>query len=270
MEEKQEAAEKVEKPVKSNQAQLIPISAESQALAPTDHHQLIRFIDQMITAGALPKHLKTREEVISAWNYAAQLKLPPQPSLRNVAIIEGTPSLFGDLPLALVQRHGDFEFYEEFTIDEAYNRICFENKNLDAEVWGGVVRFQRTGMANPQSFAFTRKDADRAGLFRRAKPGMPWHSYPQVMLVRRARIIGIRALFADALCGASIAEDFGYAPDLKDVTPHVDRSAALNARFSGGESNEFNTVRSQGQSNSEPGYAQNGGGQAEGLHGEAP
>lgn len=231
-----EAAEVATEQKVERVAALIPIS--DNALAPADHTQLIRFIDQLIKAGSIPKHLKNREQVMSAWNYAAQLKLPPQPSLRNVAMIEGTPSLFGDLPLALAQRHENFKFYDEFNIDDKYNRLCWENKNLDAEVWGGVVLLQRQGMKDPQSFSFTKVDADRAGLIMRAKTGMPWHSYRPVMYIRRARIMGLRALFADALCGASIAEDFGYAPDLKDVTPMVDKASALNANFSvGGHSN---------------------------------
>lgn len=216
------------------EAALIPISGDSLALVPTDHLQLSRFIDNMIRAKAIPRHLENREQVMSAWNYAAQLKLPPQPSLRNIAVIEGSPSLFGDLPLSLVQRHPDFVFYEEFCIDEAYTKICFENKNLASEIFGGVVWMQRRGMDKPQSFSFTRLDADRAGLIRRAKPGMPWHSYPQVMYTRRARIMSIRALFADALTGASIAEDFGYAPDLKDVSPSRNEVAdALNKKYFG-------------------------------------
>ncbi len=212
-------------------ASLIPISSENQGLAPTDHAQLSRFINQMITAKAIPRHLKNLEEVISAWNFAAQLNLPPQPSLRNIAVIEGTPSLFGDLPLALVQRHNDFVFYEEFNIDEESTRISFENKNLKNKPWGGVVRLQRKGMKEPQSFAFTLGDAERAGLLRRAKEGMPWQAYQPVMLIRRARIMAIRALFADAITGASIAEDFGYAPDLKDVTPSSSKADMLNSNF---------------------------------------
>lgn len=193
---------------------LISVSKDTQGLNLTDHSQLTAFIKQMIEAKALPKHLKTVPEVLSAWNYAAQLNLPPQVSLRNIAVIEGTPSLFGDLPLALVQRHPDFVFYEEFTIDKDYNRICFENKNLNADIFGGVVKLQRKGMAQPQTFSFTMEDAKRAGLLGRNNP---WKTYPQIMVVRRARIIAIRALFADAISGAAIAEDFGNAPDLQPM-----------------------------------------------------
>lgn len=202
---------------------------EAQGLDLKDQNQLVRFIGQLIKAKALPKHLNSDAEVLSAWNFASQLKLPPQVSLKNIAVINGSPSLFGDLPLALVQRHVDFISYEEFCIDKEYNKICFENKNLDAEIFGGVVFFERRGSPK-QSFSFTISDANRAGLISKAGNGMPWRTYPQIMVVRRARIIGIKALFADALTGATIAEDFGRAPDLeKDVTPV---SISLNEKLS--------------------------------------
>jgi hypothetical protein len=216
-------------PPEKSSTQAIAVNSETQALAPANHSQLLRFIDAMITARSLPKHLTNREQVLSAWNFAAQLGFPPQPSLRNIAVIEGSPSLFGDLPLALVQRHKEFVFYEEFNIDENGKRISYENNNLKEKPWGGVVRLQRKGMKEPQSFSFSLVDAERAGLLRRAKEGMPWQAYQPVMLIRRARITAIRALFADALTGASIAEEFGHAPDLRDVTPQTNKADALNS-----------------------------------------
>ncbi len=240
MSEAEQVADVIEAPAVEVKATQMPapiaIADETQALAFADHGQLVRFINQMIKAKAIPKHLSTVEEVIAAWNYAAQLMLPPQPSLRNVAVIEGTPSLFGDLPLALVQRHKEFVFYDEFTIDDQYKRISFENQNLNAKIFGAVVFFQRLRMEKPQSFSFTWDDATRAGINRektRNGNDTVWAKYPQDMLIRKARIRGIRALFADALSGASIAEDFGYAPDLmRDVTPAVDKAALLNEKFS--------------------------------------
>lgn len=235
--------------VKAEEGKLIPIDEFNQGLAPTNHQQLIGFIRQMIAAKAVPKHLQNVPQIISAWNYAAQLRLPPQPSLRNIAMIEGTPSLFGDLPLGLVQKHKDFISYNEYCIDDQYNEICVENKNLTARVWGGVAVFHRRGMEKPKSFSFVYDDAERAGLLRRAKPGMPWSSYPQVMYIRRARIMGIRALFADAISGASIAEDFGRAPDLeRDVTPAGSVAEAMNAEFRGADEGDVHSVQEAGDS----------------------
>lgn len=249
------APEKVVKERK--EASLIPINERSLEVAPKDHIQLVRFIDQMIMAKVIPKHLENREQVLAAWNFAAQLNLPPQPSLRQIAVIEGTPQLFGDLPLSLAQDHTDYVWHEEFVCDKDYKKISFENKNLNSEIFSAVVIVMRKGMEKPESFSFTWDEATRAGINReKTKNGHPtiWAKYPQIMLVRRARAVMLRAKFADAICGAGIAEELNYAPDLmKDVTP-VDRASELNARFSKtGESNERNIVRPSGETDSQPG-----------------
>jgi len=218
-------------------ANLIPMDG-TRALAPNNHQQLMAFIDQMIKAKAFPKALDTREKLLAAWNYAAQLGLPPQPSLRNIAIIHGSPSLFGDLPLALAQRHMDYIWHEEFCIDEKYEKICIENKNLGAKIFSGVFRIQRDGMKDPQTFHFTWDDATRAGINSlKTSTGNPtvWANYPQIMIVRKARAVGLRSVFADALCGAAIAEhDHNEAPDLMDVSATPENKAdELNRKFSG-------------------------------------
>lgn len=211
----------------------IAIRAGGSALAPSDHVQLLAFIDRLIEARAVPKHLENRLQVLAAWNFAAQLKLPPQPSLRNIAVIEGVPSLFGDLPLSLAQAHKDFVFYREYLIDPEYNEISVKNKNLSAELYAGVVEIQRRGMKGPETYYFTREEALVAGLIYlnpatktyMAKkrngdwsPFSPWSRYQGTMYIRRARGKGLKAHFADALCGAGIAEyDFGQAPDLDDL-----------------------------------------------------
>lgn len=214
----------------------IAIREGESALAPADHVQLLAVIDRMIEAKAVPKHLENRLQVLAAWNFAAQLKLPPQPSLRNVAVIEGVPSLFGDLPLSLAQAHKDFVFYREYLIDAAYTEISIDNKNLDAELFAGVVEIQRKGMKRPEKYAFTVKDAERAGLNKKlTRNGNPtvWGKYPQVMFIRRARAMALKAHFADALCGAGIAEyDFHHAPDLSDVREvNPDADNRISAEF---------------------------------------
>lgn len=237
--EKKEQSVEVKKEREQNLPTAILIDAESKELAFGKHTELMAFIGQMILAKAIPRHLETKEQVLAAWNFAAQLNLPPQPSLRNIAVIEGTPSLFGDLPLALVQRHKEFLSYKEFTIDKDYNPMKFENKNLDAEVYAGVVLIQRKGMEKPESFSFTLEDAENAGILKlKTQNGKDtvWKKYLKDMIIRKARIRAIRAHFADALCGSGIAEDFNYAPDLRDVIAieaeqSVDKAAILNQKF---------------------------------------
>ncbi len=234
-------------PVEPKKAVVIAIPEGQTALAPADHNQLLAFIDRMIEAKSVPKHFTNRLQVFAAWNYAAQLKLPPQPSLRNIAVIDGVPSLFGDLPLSLAQNHPDFKFYNEYVITEDYLEISVANRNLDAPIFSGVVEMQRKGMAKPTTYTFTIKDAETAGLIRwndhtnrwtgvkrdgTWKDGSPWTHYLGTMLIRRARGKAVKAHFADALCGAGIAEyDHHIAPDLEELREVNDSERPMSPEF---------------------------------------
>lgn len=236
-----------EPPPKKAVASAIAIRKGGSDLTPANHVELLAFIDRLIDSKAVPKHLENRLQVMAAWNFAAQLKLPPQPSLRNIAVIEGNPSLFGDLPLSLTQAHKDFVFYREYLITPDYTEISIANKNLDAPIYAGVVEIQRKGMKKPEQYTFTVDDAVTAGLVKyndqtkryagvrrdgTFKNNSPWTNYFGTMLIRRARGKGVKAHFADAMCGAGIAEyDFNIAPDLENMREANADEAPHSAEF---------------------------------------
>src|SRR5690606_5064364 len=92
----------------------------------------------------------------------------------------------------------------------------------------GVCLIKRGAMPSPESFAFTKQDAELAGILKlKTAKGYAtvWAKYFKDMIIRKARIRALRAVFADAITGAAFAEDFNWAPDLvdgpiiRDVTP---------------------------------------------------
>lgn len=214
---------------------VIPLS-KGGLVEPKNTDDLWRLARQLLIGRGVPKNYTTVEQVIAGWNFAASLKLAPQVALRNIAVIEGTPSLFGDLPLGLCQRTGELDFFDEFIVDAKYEKISFENKNLNAEPFAGICIAQRKGKEK-KSYSFSVDDAKKAGLWGKTSSSgklMPWSAYPKVMLCRRSRAMMIKTDFADVLSGASIAEyDFNEAPDLRDVTPQREESGAslLNSKF---------------------------------------
>lgn len=220
---------------KAGPGDMIPLN-KGGMVVPQNANDLWRLARQLLVGKGVPRSYTTVEQVIAGWNFAASLKLPPQVSLRNIAVIEGTPSLFGDLPLALVQRSGELIFFDEFIVDKDYKKICYENKNLDTEPFAGICIGQRKGMEK-KSYSFSVEDAKTAGLWGKTSSSgkmMPWKAYPKVMLCRRPRAMMIKTDFADVLSGASIAEyDFNEAPDLRDVTPGTEGTGAsiLNNKF---------------------------------------
>jgi hypothetical protein len=144
----------------------------------------------------------------------------PDVAIRQVAVIDGTPSLFGDLPLSLVQRSGDLVKFKEYWFDKAYTIINFENKNLHEEVFGAVCFVQRKG-GDIENFSFTLDDAKIAKLYPCENPKKPWAKYPKMMLRYRARSIALKSQFADTINGVGIMEyDFNeLGEEMKDVSP---------------------------------------------------
>lgn len=159
----------------------------------------------------LPKHYDTPEKVMAGIIFAKELGLSPMNALRNIAIINGSPSIWGELPLAVVRSSGLLEKIDEFLIDKDYKKICFENKNIGADVFAAICIIKRKGYEE-KSFFLTKEDAAKNPNFNSAV----WKSYFKVMIKRRVRTIALKDEFGDLLSGAPIAEyDFNYAPDLE-------------------------------------------------------
>lgn len=182
-----------------------------------------RLADAMMKGGMVPKAYDRPEKVMAGMQFASELGLPALSGLRQIALIHGTPSLFGDLPLALCYSKKLVEFHDEFLFDENYERISFENKNLNKAPHGAFCVMKRKNGSEHKA-TFTVEDAKTASLWK--KQG-PWTQYPKRMLALRARSLCLKNLFPDALMGAAIAEyDFNdVAPtaldggtEMKDVT----------------------------------------------------
>lgn len=151
--------------------------------------------------GLLPKGIDTPQKAFTAIQFAVSLGLPPATALRQIAIVNGVPSLWGDLPLALVNKRPDFEYKKELVFDKDYNEICFTNKNLDAEPYGAVCKLKRRGKPEVEG-SFTIRESQKAGLSQKDN----WKKYPKRMLIYRARATAIKDSFPDAINGAGIAE----------------------------------------------------------------
>jgi hypothetical protein len=132
-----------------------------------------------------------------------EVGLASMQALLSIAVINGRPVIWGDAPLALVQRAGHHVDVEYEGSGETLTAVATLTRG---DTGRQIVR--RFGIA----------DAKRAGLL--GKPG-PWQQYPQRMLAARARAWAIRDGAADVLMGLQIAEEVqDYGPDrARDVTP---------------------------------------------------
>jgi hypothetical protein len=210
----------------------IGIDPETKMLVAKDNAELMRMITIFMKGNSFPKSFDTPAKCITGWNLACALvPKAPQRAIARMMYINDTLGIWGELPKALAEETKELTDFELFVIDNEYNKICLENKNLAAEAYGAVCRIQRKNRTKNEYF-FTMDDAQRAGLLN--KKG-PWtQGYARQMLCWRAQGAALKFEFADALMGTEIIEHrFNEFPEVKDVTPATDLADKINAEYSG-------------------------------------
>ena len=111
------------------------VNVEDGDMVAENPEGILKIAQMHLRSGMLPKQYNSIEKVVTATALAKQLNLPPLVALRQIAVINGSPSLYGDLPLSLCTRSKDFEYIREYFIDEDCNEICIKNKNIRCMVY---------------------------------------------------------------------------------------------------------------------------------------
>jgi hypothetical protein len=157
------------------------------------------FANAIVRANLQPRGM-TPPQVLIALQMGAEIGLPPMQALKNIAVINGRPTIWGDALLAI-----------------AYSRNLIEDINEtitgDGDQRTATCTIQRRGNTTPTTRTFTVANAKTAGLW--GKSG-PWSQYPDRMLQMRARGFALRDAVPDALGGFTLAEE---AQDIIDITP---------------------------------------------------
>lgn len=149
-----------------------------------------RICTAYLRSGLLPKSFDTIEKVLVGTQFARELGLPPLTALRQIYVLNGTPNLYGDLPLALAMRSGLIEDIEEHFIEEGGETIA------------ATCKIKRRGVATPVERKFSKTDAQRAGLWGKGV----WQKYQARMLQCRARSWALKDIAPDLFNGCSILE----------------------------------------------------------------
>lgn len=168
----------------------------------TTHAEVMRMARAVWASGMRIGGAESEDDVFLALMTGLEAGLSITATLKNVMVVNGRPSLWGDAYVSLAFASGECrsmdETYDEDT-ETASCRVVRIHKLIDGSFADRVtVR------------AFSRADAETAGLW--GKRG-PWSQYPRRMLQMRARSFALRDSFADKLGGMSIREEVDdYAP----------------------------------------------------------
>ncbi len=145
----------------------------------------------------------------------ATIGLGPIAAVQAIALISGTPSIWGDGALSVIEHSGLLEdMVEDYETDseEGLTAIC---------------TMKRRDRATPIVTRFSLAMAERAGLTRAEGP---WQTYPERMLRMRARSWTMRDGFADVLRGLQLREEVEdyRAPRPAPSRRDVDRQMAAH------------------------------------------
>jgi hypothetical protein len=148
-----------------------------------------------------PKDYKGKPgNVLIAVQMGQEVGLSPMSAIQSIAVINGKPSLYGDVGKALLLAKG----------------IVIEEDDIEIVKKTGMGRCRITRPGHPPcERTFSIENAKTAGLW--AKQG-PWTSYPERQMAWRAFWFAARDIASDLLKGLSGAEEV-IDLEPRDITP---------------------------------------------------
>jgi hypothetical protein len=179
-----------------------PAIANMGFLRVNNFTEAIQLGEHIKKSGFAPKGMTVIDIVLSI-QMGLELGLPPMQALQNISVINGKPSIYGDLMLALCKNHKDWEWCSEEYHSERHTAVCVVKRKGEPEV----------------VCEFSMEQAKKARLS--GKTG-PWSDYPERMLQMRARGFALRDAFPDALKGLiSVEEARDYPKSEPKPIPQV-------------------------------------------------
>ncbi len=211
------------------------VAGEQGHIVPRTLEEAYRYAVAICKAGLAPDSYKNHytdtaadpSKVMLGLAAAMEAGLPPLYGLRQIAIVNGRPTIWGDGAVALIQQSGTLERQEVNRLGSEFDEDKTPVANWPDD-FGLEVRMFRRGQATPYIGRFTVGDAKRAKLWMNTKKA-PWMEHPKRMLLARARAFAARDGFADCLAGIAIREEVeDYAEPVKQTdTSFLDDEPAL-------------------------------------------
>ena len=178
---------------------------------PKNYEQLKNFCNVLAKSYYIPKNFIGKpENILAAVLMGSELGLKPMQSLTCIAVVNGRPTIWGDMALALCQKSPSFVDIIE---------------TLDPEKMIATCTVKRKGRTDVTT-TFSLEEAKVAGLLGR---DTPWKAYPKRMLKMRARGFSLRDMFPDVLTGIITTEEARDIPIdiIPDTVPDTGNSTTL-------------------------------------------
>jgi hypothetical protein len=187
-------------------------------IVPKTVEEAMRLAKAVVVAGLAPDSYKNDpSKIVLGIMAGIEAGLPPLYGLRQIAIINGRPSIWGDAAMALVQSKNLIDEYSEV---EVGTKPTTDDLSKWPDDYGFEVRIKRRHQKGEYVGLFTVGMAKRAKLWLNHKK-TPWLEHPLRMLKVRARAFPLRDGFADALAGLAIREEMEDTFGEEEATKYV-------------------------------------------------
>lgn len=191
--------------------------------------EVYRWCDMVSRSTLVPKAYKDKPgDIMVAVQFGTEIGLKGLQSLQSIAVINGTPSIYGDAALALVRSSGMLEDFDEWIEVDGVRQVgAVDIISLDGK-GKQIVQYcmsKRKGM-KARTTAFSVADAKQAKLWMKKNKNQwgesdsPWVTSPQRMLMFRARSWNLRDNFGDVIKGLPLYEE------ALDFDTHAERPPA--------------------------------------------
>ena len=188
-------------------------AAPTFSLVPKDLGQAMELAKIIADSDLAPKDYRGKHgNVLIAVQMGAEVGLSPMASIQSIAVINGKPSLYGDVGKAILLSNG-FVIEEDDT--ETIKKQGFASCKITRKGRPPCVR------------TFSLENAKVAGLAGKAGP---WSTYPERQMAWRAFWFAARDIAADVLKGLSGAEE---VIDYIDITPKNESINAVTGEITG-------------------------------------
>lgn len=177
-------------------------------LVPSSLEEAWKLAEMMAATDLVPKDFQGKPaKVLLAVQWGRELGIKPMAAIQNIAVVNGRPSIFGDLGKAVVLGSGLCEDFQITSAEEMKKNGCKARCVL-----------KRKGIASPFVGEFSLEDAKRAGMAGKDN----YKNYPERQVQWRAFWYAARDGFADLLKGFAGHEEAADAPtEPRVVTPEV-------------------------------------------------
>jgi len=179
-------------------AALAAHSVGGHGIAINNIDELMRFAKLIHASRMAPDSLDTVEKIAVALEMGLEIGVQGMQALSGIAVVNGRPTVWGDLGTALVLRSGKLQAKEEhWTVDPELGIVA-------------TCKLQRDGIV----FVGTFSEAEAKSVKQKTRNGTmslwekdTYQSYPKRMLMWRARSLAYRDGFSDVLKGMCFAEE---------------------------------------------------------------